>query len=1486
MYTVKIVDLPCLFRRLIIFISVVGLPAFFGLNATVTNAATELPLVQPINSELSKYNPSAIIKRYIQQIQNVNQNSKVDAFATVRGSGASLLWEKSIDEGVLFSPVINKDRTVAYIASNEVDTQAKDFNGRLYAINLVDGTEQWTFDVDGLLTAGPIVAEEDGTIYVVAGSAPDQNVIDSTAVLFAVNDKGKKKWSFKVEGSIVSAPVLSQDGRIFFGTTGDDGSGVLYAINPLSVSDTDNVKPDWTFKTKGAIVSSPLVTERGTVFVASTEFADSAEDDDVVHMTALGIDEGNLKWEFEKMGAAFVSPVRKGSIVLYGVSNINGNVNKAVVTGEIIAFDTDKIDPRNVEPSWSRIVNGGIFFTPLLLTDTLYLGTIAIMTEIPASLSDLDKLELPTGSLIAIDIENGDVRWSVDLDSIPVSSPVVGPEGSILITSDEIILGATLPGTSLSSRLFAVTSDGNVKFSATFENSVVLSAPVADIDGVIYIGLTTFSLRRGFNGKLGAVEFESGETKLNFNVTVDEPILSSPIVDLNRLTNEKTVYFGTTKFMAGLLKEELDLSGAIYAISATRKITQQESSTITIDEITPSASILGTPVTVKGNISPTPNGEVIVEITIANRQGSMFSEEVFTNSSGQFTLLDALVPGGNWEVAAEWQGDSTLFGASSDPPESLIVNPAETSLTLDVPSTQLVTGDVFDVTGTIKPDPDSAFARDLLVGRPIELIRIDPNDEIDSILIDTEIVENVVQFKKNDARLVQPGKWKIIATFDENNANFNKSNLEEREITVTAKAVDVPGYVVLVQGKLDSGDGLDSYNLSTKLIRKQFISCGFKDDDIFYFNFDISRDGVDGVPTENSIVDAITRSVRDKMNLAPAPLYVVFVGPGEEDRLFLSPDSLTSDRLAQALDDLAGSLNESASDQKIIVVIGAPHSGSFIDELSGDNRIVITSSDTREVPFKGLTLPDRNIANGDFFVSEFFKHASTGLSIKNSYENAAQAAKTLSRNRNGNGLNGADAGNGSFEDDAAFHPLLDDNGDNIGTNGQLSAITGKDGALAANIVLCVDVDNSSNVEITEVTSFLTLEPDDPDPLLTATVSNITSVGEVGIAIKDPGFELIIDEESTEQIELDLRLRQGTFDTLTEEFNWQFSGLDLSGKFQIFYIAEDIVTADISIFDKTTTIIRNNDPSITPPAPFEQILPVKGQNTSVGLSFTWEPTQNGSNNQGTVSADKKSRFNLTEGEDAVVSDVKFNLLISRDETFNSVDFQLDDISENFAIVDTTASLEFDTSYFWKVVATEENGAFRSVSDGRSFSTTISAGFPGFVKGVVKEKDSGSPILNAIVKLLDVNESFTTQDDGAYFFELPSGDYTIEVEKPKFNRLKAAIAVASFETTSRELLLEAKVASADDNILTVTPETAGKSFRLKNKAVVTLLDPDGNPVSGVTIDATASGKFAKVTPSSQTTNSDGKAEFKFKFGFRTKNGSITFSSGSLSALIVRE
>ena len=87
--------------------------------------------------------------------------------------------------------------------------------GMARAFLQAEGTILWTYKANDrdVNYASPTIAR-DGTIYV--APALTQN---GPTKLTALSRDGQKKWDFEVEGIVLSAPAVAEDGTLYLGTT-------------------------------------------------------------------------------------------------------------------------------------------------------------------------------------------------------------------------------------------------------------------------------------------------------------------------------------------------------------------------------------------------------------------------------------------------------------------------------------------------------------------------------------------------------------------------------------------------------------------------------------------------------------------------------------------------------------------------------------------------------------------------------------------------------------------------------------------------------------------------------------------------------------------------------------------------------------------------------------------------------------------------------------------------------------------------------------------------------------------------------------------------------------------------------------------------------------------------------------------------------------------------------------------------------------------
>ena len=144
------------------------------------------------------------------------------------------------------SPTIGQDGTI-YCGYTE-----------LFAIDPVDGSVEWTFDVGGTIQGGTPCNSIDGTIYLGTHIGETDG-----GELIAVNPDGTERWRIKLATVwIMSAPAIGEDGTVYIGSCNgvppSTSWGYLHAIgypgpNPLTpdINGPTSGKPgtsyDYTF---------------------------------------------------------------------------------------------------------------------------------------------------------------------------------------------------------------------------------------------------------------------------------------------------------------------------------------------------------------------------------------------------------------------------------------------------------------------------------------------------------------------------------------------------------------------------------------------------------------------------------------------------------------------------------------------------------------------------------------------------------------------------------------------------------------------------------------------------------------------------------------------------------------------------------------------------------------------------------------------------------------------------------------------------------------------------------------------------------------------------------------------------------------------------------------------------------------------------------------------------------------------------------------
>ncbi|MBI3099871.1 MAG: PQQ-binding-like beta-propeller repeat protein, partial [Planctomycetes bacterium] len=235
------------------------------------------------------------------------------------------------------------------------------------------------------------------------------------------------KWAYRTNGPVECPPVSSGDSDVLALACRD---GFLHLVDPAS----GRVKSRIATQLKSDIVSAPVI--RGSVCYSGCNDA---------HLYAFDLAAGTVRWR-TRVGKDFVKApptlsedgktvfIGGDDGVLYAVEaeagtvlwsyKIGGLVQAgAVVARGMVIVTNDKgtvaaVDLKTQTEVWKSSTKGEVRGTPLLLGDTLYVGT------------------RNNDTLFAIDLKDGKTRWTVGLPS-SVPGPLAALDSDVCLTTDD-----------------------------------------------------------------------------------------------------------------------------------------------------------------------------------------------------------------------------------------------------------------------------------------------------------------------------------------------------------------------------------------------------------------------------------------------------------------------------------------------------------------------------------------------------------------------------------------------------------------------------------------------------------------------------------------------------------------------------------------------------------------------------------------------------------------------------------------------------------------------------------------------------------------------------------------------------------------------------------------------------------------------------------------------------------------------------------------
>lgn len=231
-----------------------------------------------------------------------------------------------------------------------------------------------TIQEDHLLPWNNPVVGPDGTVYFGMGHS-----------LLAVDGQnGKRLWMYTTEGGVHGSPAIGTDGTAYIGSQDKR----LYAVD----GKTGALK--WSFETHGGINSTPAIDGNGVVYFGNSNgwfYAIEGETGTALWAFRTGATMGIASPVVGQYGYVYV-PCFNG--YLYAVDMASGELGWELNTGGALAFSTPAVGPDG----------------------TLYFGSHNAM-------------------IYAVDGKDGSVIWEVRTAGGVHSSPVVGQDGKVYLST-------------------------------------------------------------------------------------------------------------------------------------------------------------------------------------------------------------------------------------------------------------------------------------------------------------------------------------------------------------------------------------------------------------------------------------------------------------------------------------------------------------------------------------------------------------------------------------------------------------------------------------------------------------------------------------------------------------------------------------------------------------------------------------------------------------------------------------------------------------------------------------------------------------------------------------------------------------------------------------------------------------------------------------------------------------------------------------------
>ena len=613
------------------------------------------------------------------------------------------------------------------------------------------------------------------------------------------------------------------------------------------------------------------------------------------------------------------------------------------------------------------------------------------------------------------------------------------------------------------------------------------------------------------------------------------------------------------------------------------------------------------------------------------------------------------------------------------------------------------------------------------------------------------------------------------------------------------------GYAIIVSGKATDNSLLDLHTASTDSIYATLVNKrGFLASNITYL-----KSTTTAAVTKQQIQDAITVWAKGKLTAAPAPLYLFLIDHGTTTGFVLGDQTVTPDDLKGYLDTLEADSSVVASgaldSYKRFVIIGTCYSGTFINKISKAGRVVLTSAAADERSIAGFSIynsaTSTTFSGGEYFIDTLINFLGRGDSFKAAI---TQSSSNVALRDPRTVTAGFHSG---VYDTLAQHPLLDDNGD---ATGSYNLDGSADGSQAALLTLGVgkrSIGNPADITAVTPTAFIPADQGTVYPLWLQ-VADSSRVAKAWMEIRTPNTA-VAGGSTSGQVIPSLVTLPLYYDGNQWQNSYTFSA---SGTYNILYYTQDNQTGDIS------------------PAAHTVIYKKLAGNTTPALLNLLSPDDNSA---------QSPLFSLSWQEVSSVNPLTYTLLVSTDQSFGTTVYSEEGIPQAATYIadgklkNSSGSYycqsSNDTWCYWKIKAIDSYGSVTE-STIRRFTTVLTNGLPGLLKGYVRSSASGAPIPGASLSVGALRA--TTLSNGAYLMTVPTGTVTITAtatgygSKAISNLTATAGTVLSNDVSLTAVAVSAKPGDCDNSgTVTIAEVQSSINMFLGLKTVDACVDQDG-------------------------------------------------------------